>query len=390
MNSRERVIATLNHKEPDKMPIDCGGTIVSTISRTPHNAIKKLLGINSPQEPITNPIIDTVVPCPELLEKWQVDFRRVAMKAPSSLDEAGDDSQSFQATSAATDEKPIGFEFADEFGTIWRKAQYDFCPVDYVMKEFELDDLKEYKWPDPYDSGRVEGLEEEAKALYENTDFAITADIMCGGPFEQACWIREYATFLVDLYVNPKFAHTLLDMITDYDIGLWDAYLDKVGLYVQVVAQGDDIGMQDREYMSPELYKEFIYPRHKRLYDFIHSKTKAKIFMHTCGSVRKLIPYFIEAGIDILNPIQYVAKDMGLEGLKKDFGSELCFWGGGISTQIIPEYSLQDIEDVIKKNLDILMPGGGYVFSPTHNIQFECPPEATIKIYDSAVKYRNY
>jgi len=392
MNSRERVLLTLNHKEPDKVPIDCGGTICTTLTRTAHNSVKAYLGINTPQEQITDPKLDTVVPCDELLSRWETDFRRVALRPPSSLNAAGSDRQSFAATSAANEEKPRGFEFKDEFGTVWKKADYDYSPQRYAMQSFDIDDLKNYEWPDPYDPGRVEGLEEEAKYLNENTDFCIVGDIMCGGPFEQACWIREYSTFMLDLYENKEFARLLLEKITDLDIAFWDAYLSKIGPHVQVVCQGDDLGMQDKEWISPEMYKEFIYPCHKRLYDFIHSKTKAKLFMHSCGSIKRFIPYLIEVGVDALNPVQYAAHDMGIANLKKEFGSELSFWGGGISTQseLGNHYSVQQIEDIIKRNMEILMPGGGFVFSPTHNIQQECPAEKTLCIYDSAVKYRNY
>ncbi|GHU64521.1 uroporphyrinogen decarboxylase [Spirochaetia bacterium] len=392
MTPRERVVATINHKEPDKVPIDCGGTICSTLTRTAHNTLKKYLNINKPQEQITDPKLDTVVPCDEILDRFQVDFRRVALRPPSALNTDDPERQSFAATSAANEEKPRGFRFKDEFGTTWQKADYDYSPVEYAMKEFSLEDLKKYKWPDPYDPGRTAGLREDAKNLVDTTDFCIVGDIMCGGPFEQACWLREYSTIMVDLYENPDFARLLFEKITDLDIAWWDVYLDKIGDLVQVVCQGDDLGTQIGEWISPELYKEFIYPCHKRMFDFIHSKTKAKIFLHTCGSVKKFIPYLIEAGIDALNPVQYTAKDMGIANLKKEFGRELAFWGGSISTQteLSDAHSVKDIEATVKRNMDILMKDGGYVFAATHNIQHECPPEKLLSIYDTAVSYRNY
>ena len=162
----------------------------------------------------------------------------------------------------------------------------------------------------------------------------------CGRPFEQACWLRGYSAFLTDLHVDPAFAEALLEGITELDIGMWDAYLGAIGEHVQVVAQGDDVGMQDREYISPEMYRKYIFPRHKRLYDFIHSKTRAKLFMHSCGCIRKLIPSLIEADV--------------------------------------------------RRNMEILMKGGGFVFSATHNIQHEIPPETTLRVCDTAVAKRRY
>jgi len=214
-----------------------------------------------------------------------------------------------------------------------------------------------------------------------------------GGPFEQACWLRGYAQFLTDLYVDPKFAHTLLEKIADLDIGFWDTYLGAIGDHVQVVAQGDDVGMQDREYISPELCQRFIFPRHKRTYDFIHSKTRAKTFMHSCGSVRKLIPYFIEAGVDALNPVQYSAANMDLGELKQEFGSELAFWGGGIDTQhalLGKGVTAASVQATTARNMAILMKNGVFVFAATHNIQHEVLPETTLLVYDTAVRQRAY
>ena len=393
MTSRERVLAALNHTEPDKVPIDCGGTICSTLTRTAHNSVKAHLGIRTPDEPVTHPVLDTVVPCRDLLERWQIDFQAVRMKPPGQMDDSSADRQGFAATSAAVVIQPHGHRFSDEFGTVWQKADFDYAPVAHAFAEFTQSDLEAFHWPDPHDPGRTAGLEAEARRLKESTGLCIVGDIMCGGPFEQACWLRGYAQFLTDLYVDPMFAHTLLDKIADLDIGFWGAYLGAIGEHVQVVAQGDDVGMQDREYISPELYERFIFPRHKRMYDFIHSKTRAKIFMHSCGSVRKLIPYFVKAGVDALNPVQYSAANMGLAELKQEFGSELAFWGGGIDTQhalIGAGVSAASVQSAITRNMEILMKNGGFVFAATHNIQHEVPPETTLLVYDTAVRKRAY
>ena len=193
--------------------------------------------------------------------------------------------------------------------------------------------------------------------------------------------------------MRRAFRAGLLEGITELDIGMWDAYLGAIGEQVQVVAQGDDVGMQDREYISPELYRKYIFPRHKRLYDFIHSRTRAKLFMHSCGSIRKVVPYLIEAGVDALNPVQYSAAHMDLTELKREFGSELCFWGGGMDTQhalLGPGASPQSIEAEVRRNMEILMKDGGFVFSATHNIQHETPPQTTLRVYDTAVSRRGY
>ena len=168
------------------------------------------------------------------------------------------------------------------------------------------------QWPDPYDPGRLAGVREEARRLFEETDYLVVADIMCLGPFEGACFLRGYEQFCMDLYWNLDMAHAILDKVTETDIALWDLFLQNVGDYVQVVAQGDDLGTQRGTWITPEMYRELIKPYHKRLYDFIHSKTQAKVFMHSCGSVFDLIPDLIEAGVEILNPIQRSAAKMDI------------------------------------------------------------------------------
>jgi uroporphyrinogen decarboxylase len=254
-----------------------------------------------------------------------------------------------------------------------------------------VDSLDKAAWPDPYDPGRVEGLAEETKRQYETTDYALVADIMCMGPFEGACIVRGYEQFCVDLYWDTKFAEALLDKLTDAAIGLWDVFLSAVGEYVQVVAQGDDVGMQGSLYISPALYRKFIKPRQKRMFDFIHSHTRAKVFYHSCGSVYDVIPDFIEIGVDALNPIQRSAAKMDIATLKKEFGRELSFWGGGIDVQqVLPFASLQEIEDEVNRTIDIMAPGGGYVFVPSHNIQPDVSPDRLCRVYETALKRRSY
>ncbi len=376
MNSRERVLAALNHGEPDKVPIDLGGTIVTTLTRIAYQNLREYLGMPADAEPvISHRQMDTVYPGEDLLQRYEVDFRTVAMKGPWCFEprEMPDDS------------------FYDEFNIRWKKACYYYDVVERPLADATVHDLATATWPDPYDPGRVAGLREEAKALYENTNYAIVADIMCLGPFEGGCVLRGYEQFLTDLYWDPGFAEALLDKITETDIALWDAFLNAVGDYVHVVAQGDDVGIQTGPYISPEMYRKFIKPRQRRIFDFIHSKTQAKIFYHSCGSVYDLIPDFIEIGVDILNPIQRSARKMDIARLKREFGKELCFWGGAIDVQkVLPFATPQQIEDEIKRTLDIMAPGGGYVFVPSHNIQADVTPDRIHKVYQTALQHRSY
>ncbi len=249
-------------------------------------------------------------------------------------------------------------------------------------------DLDGVQWPDPYDPGRLAGVREEARRLFEETDYLVVADIMCLGPFEGACFLRGYEQFCMDLYWNLDMAHAILDKVTETDIALWDLFLQNVDGYVQVVAQGDDLGTQRGTWIKPEMYRELIWPYHKRLYDFIHSRTKAKVFMHSCGSVFDLIPDLIEAGVQILNPIQRSAAKMDIATMKQEFGTELCFWGGGIDVQqVLPFATHERIRDEVAYSIDTLGKDGGYVFCPAHNIQPDVSPDRIDVMYRAALDH---
>jgi len=387
MNSRERVRAALNHNEPDKVPIDVGGTQVSTLTLTANDKLKDFLYIDKEGEMVVCPLTESVSLLPEILDLFESDVRTVRLKAPKegATEEAG---RGF--TAAKVMRHPPGHEFIDDLGTVWRKVEFDYAMVRYPFEGLTRSDLETFPWPDPYQPGRAEGLREETLALRENTDYAIVTDIMVGGPFEQACRSRGTEQFMLDLALDPKFAEAFLEKLTDIAVGMWDVQLSAIGDIVDVVCQGDDLGMQIGMQISPEMYKRFIKPCHERMFSFIHSKTDAKVFLHSCGSVYEIIPDLIEVGVDVLNPVQTSAKNMQPEKLKKEFGNEISFWGGGIDIQKLPWLTTEEIKDEIKKALDIWMPGGGYVFAATHNILPETEGEQTYTAYMTAVENRAY
>lgn len=376
MNSRERALTALNHQEPDKVPVDLGSTIVTSITRTAYDALRSYLKMPADTSPcISHRQMDTVYPMEDLLQRYQIDFRTVFMRGPWYF---------------KTRELPDEQAFYDEYNLKWRKASYYYDVIERPLANVETPaDIEKAAWPDPHDPGRVAGLREEARRMAENSEYLVVADIMCLGPFEGACFLRGYDAFLTDLYLNPELAEALLDKIVEIDIALWDIFLDAVGEYVDVVAQGDDVGMQTGTYISPKMYRQFIKPRHKALYDFIHSKTRAKVFMHSCGSVYDVVPDLIEAGVEILNPVQRSAAKMDIAVLKKEFGKDLSFWGGGIDVQrVLPFASLEEIDREVRYTMDTMAPGGGYVFVPSHNIQADVTADRIHQMYESVLKYR--
>jgi len=387
LNSRQRVLAAIDHKEPDKIPIDLGGTICSTISATANKKLKKYMNIDEDGELITHPLLDVVLPLPEILEMFETDCRTVRLKAPSTDD--GQEERGGYIQMSLSD-KPQGHAMPDEYGTSWKKCGYDYSPVTYPLHDATLSDLKKYPWPDPYNPGRTKGMRKEAEELKNNTDFCIMADIMCGGPYENALWIRGFDQFPMDLVSDEKMARAILDKITEIDIGFWDAQLSAVGDLVDIVCQGDDMGMQAGMQISPEIYRKLIKPCHEKLFSFIRSKTDARIWLHSCGSVYDIIPDLIEMGIQVLNPVQCSAKNMGLDKLKREYGKDIAFWGGGFNVQKIPFMTADEIAESVKETLHTMAPGGGYIFAGTHNILPETKGESVYTAFMTVREYRDY
>ncbi len=376
MNSRERVIAVLGHELPDRVPVDLGSTAVSSIHQRANNALKSLLGIEA-DEPVHDVVQGIVIPDEQILQQFGVDFRRVALRPPST----------------ATAALPSGNEhtYLDEWGIQRQRTELYSDIVGHPLADATVEDLRHYPWPDPHDPCRVAGtsatlstsLAEEARRLYEETDYALVADFLGGGLFEQALWMRGFERFLMDLVSDEPFAIALLDTLLELYIEFYDVYLEAVGPYVQVVALGDDLGMQPGPLISPKLYRRLIKPRHKELYDFIHSRTEAKIMHHTCGSVFPFVRDLIDVGVDILNPIQTSAQGMDPAALKREFGEQLVFHGGIDVQQILPFATPEKVREEVKRIVAILGQGGGYILAPSHNIQADVPPENVLAMYQA-------
>jgi uroporphyrinogen decarboxylase len=319
--------------------------------------------------------MDSVFPQEDLLQKYSIDLRPIK---PSSSWKA--------KTREMSDDS-----FYDEFEIHWRKAAYYYDMVEHPLAGRAIADLPNAAFPSPQAPGRVEGIREQARWLYENTDFALVVGHIAWGPFELGCALRGYEQFLVDLHDDTKYAEAVLDKNLELATGFWDVYLREVGDFVQVVCQGDDLGTQIAPWISPGMYRTLIKPRHKKLFDFIHSRTKARVFLHSCGSVYDLIPDFIDAGVDILSPVQRSAAKMEIAKLKRDFGKDICFWGAGVDTQhVLPGASLDEIRDHVSRTFDTMAPGGGWVFVPVHNIQADIAPERVHAVYETALNKRRY
>ncbi|MHC4477175.1 MAG: uroporphyrinogen decarboxylase family protein [Planctomycetota bacterium] len=382
MTPRERLQTALNHQEPDRIPVDMGGSIVSSVTKNAYAGLRKALGLNT-----TEPeIIDVVQQLPrvddDLRKKLKIDTTPISANVSSSwelnIEQEGD-----------------YLFFYDEWGSRLRMPKeggFYFDWWEYPLKESTMEALKKFKWPDPDDPARYEGLKDKAKGLYENTDYAIIGSALSGGGiFEQPERVRGSVEFLMDLVSNEEFADGLMEGFTDFYMREFGHFLDEVGDYIQVIVYWNDMCGQNAPLISPQLYRRLIKPKEKRLFSLIKSKTDAKIFYHFCGAACEFIPDLIETGVDILNPVQVSAKGMDTRKLKREFGKDIVFWGGGCDTQrILPFGTVQQVKDEVKKRIDDLAPGGGFVFNTVHNIQDGTPPENIIAMFETIWEYGEY
>jgi uroporphyrinogen decarboxylase len=382
MKPRERVRLALDHKEPDRIPIDLGATIVTSIATTSYIQLKKHLGM--PLEEIK--LLDYVQQLPyvdeALQERFGVDFRMVQLPAAT-------------APGLTIFEEGDYYAFVDRWGSklhMPKQGGLYFDWVDFPIKESTMEALDRYKWPRPDPPEYNDRLAAQARDLYENTDYALVGSaVIGGGIFEQPARTMGLESFLMALLTEPAFADRLMERITDIYVESCNAYLDKLGPYLQVFTFWDDMAGQSGWLIRPDIYRRMIKPKQRRLVDAIKKKTDAKLFYHSCGATRDLIPDLIDLGFDILNPVQVSARGMDTRQLKADFGKDIVFWGGGVDTQhVLPFGTPQEVADEVKRRIDDLAPGGGFVFAAIHNIQAFVPPENVVAAFETALEYGGY
>ncbi|CDX01570.1 hypothetical protein SDC9_27997 [bioreactor metagenome] len=373
MNHRERVLAVLNKKLPDRIPMDLCES-ASFINDPAYFALKNYFNIEGEVEPFRRNFTANYYD-PRVLQALDIDFRHVWLKTPTGYQNTMYDDGTF----------------SDEWGVVYRLLGNERAIVKYPLLNADESDLDNYPWLDPYAPGRAEGLAERAHDLLQNTDYAIAAHAAHNYGFFDTAWImRGFDNFLVDLMINKPFAKRLLGKILDIFLGLHEVYLNAVGPYIHMIAFCEDYGMQNAPFISPELYKEMLQPYHKELFAFIKKKApQAKIMFHSCGAVYSLIPLLIEAGIDVLNPIQHTANGMDPLKIKQEFGSEVIFHGG-IDVQHALAGSIEGAEKEVKNMIDTLGENGGYIVAPANVVSGETPPENIASLYRTAANYGRY
>ena len=377
MTHRERILNALKHKEPDRVPVDLGSHSSSTITAGAHERLRAYLGLPpNPPPAIASRWLGTVVPDEAIMRRFGVDARPLFLGAPDGRPER---------------ELPDG-SLMNEWGvTRTKHGDGHYYPTDgpfYRLAEPTPEDVERLSWLDPADAGRYRGLRERAKALHENTDYAVVLSLG-SGPVHVGHQVRGFGEWLSDLLVNPSFSDALTERITDFWVEVADRALEEVGNHVDVVTWGDDLGIQRGLLFRSELYRRVIKPRYKRMVEAVKRHGKPIIY-HTCGSVVDLIPEFIELGIDALNPVQVSAAGMDTKRLKREFGQDIAFWGAIDTQAVLPRGTPAEVREEVKRRIEDLAPGGGYVLCAVHNIQPDVPPDNIVAMYEAAVEYGRY
>jgi uroporphyrinogen decarboxylase len=262
----------------------------------------------------------------------------------------------------------------------------DACSVNDIEK-YEL--FRNFDLPGYVDE-TYEDLGRKAQKLYSGTDYLIVGNLWVH-VYAAGQSLRGFENFMMDLAADQKIAHCLMDNLVNAYMDRVSKYAESVGKYVQIIEVNDDLGTQYGPQLNPELYRKMVKPYHKKLWGYIKEKTGSYLLLHTCGSVYDFIPDFIQMGIDALNPVQVSARNMDTAKLKREFGSDICFWGGGCDTQkILPFGTPDEVKQEVKRRIHDLAPGGGFVFTQVHNIQPDVPPENIMAMYDAVREYGAY
>ena len=375
MNSRERVILALNHKEPDRVPIDIGGSAATSLLIPAYNNLKKYLNIETKTR-LFNKFFHTAAVEEVVSKKLNVDIILIYSEEIEKFkdDEYKDDS------------------FTDEWGVralrLKNSLYYSFNK--HPLSEASTnEDIINFKFPNYLNNNNLVILREKIHHLFNETNFAIVGEIG-DSIFERAWYLRGLENILNDMFFNKKLLHVLFNKLADYFIAKSEKFLNVVGDYIQVFFIADDLGTQNGPLISLDMYREFLKPYHTKLYGFIKNKTEAKLIIHSCGSIYDYLPDLIEIGVDGINPVQTNAFKMDARRLKKDFGKDLSFWGGMDTQKVLPFGREDDIKNEIIEKIENLAPGGGYILGPVHNIQPDISPEKIIKMTDYGRKFGTY
>lgn len=381
MNPRERVTAALSHQAPDRVPIDIGGTLVTSITEAAYRPLVAHLGL--PAED-SGRYYDFIQRLPYLAEgvliRLGVDTRVVGL--PPEL-----------APSPPLTDDGLYWSYMDKWGGKQRspkKGGLYFDLVEFPIPDFTLDAVRAYRWPEHELPERIAATRDNAIRLRRDTDYALCGTANVGsGIFEQACRMVGLEEFMATMLTDRRLAEYLLDGITEHYVEEASLYMDQLGPYLDVYQYGDDVATQLGWMIGPELYASMIKPRQAKLIAAVKARTPAKFMYHGCGAVFDLIPHLIDIGAEVVNPVQVSARGMDPSRLKAAYGGDVVFWGGGVDTQRVLAFGTPDeVRANVRELVDVFAPDGGFVWAAVHNIQAGVPPENIEAAFETVLRHR--
>jgi len=367
MTSRERILTAIQHREPDRVPYDLSSTPVTGIHEAAYRRLRRALGLPERNVTIWHTMQQLAWVEDDVHAAMETDARGLRPHPPSTwkLEFSEDDRYLY---------------FTDEWGITRRKQKrdgyyFDLC-VSPLADATSPQEIERYPFPDPIHPSRFEGIRSLAEQMRgENKAFVLGG--ICAGMLEMGQWLRGFENFYCDLVSQRALAEALCDKIIELKMRYWETVLPLVGDLVDVVQEGDDYGGQNGILVSPRVFREVFKPRLRLLLSHIKRLAPhVSVFFHTCGAVRDILPDLIEVGVEILNPVQVACLGMDSKELKREFGQDLTFWGGGVDTQrVLPLGTPEQVRDEVKRRIEDFAPGGGFVFAAVHNIQADVPAE---------------
>ncbi len=383
LSPRVRLLTALDHREPDRVPLDLGSTYVTGIHHLAYRNLRRHLGL-----PGDGRVMDIRLGLAhvddDIRDQLGVDAGIVAPNPPGpsrwtlDIQDAGEYR-----------------EYTDEYGLGWRAPREGALYFDMygspLAGDITVADVERYPWPDPTDPHRFVGMRNRALHVRDVEGRATVFRGVTTGIFELASWMRGHEQFFMDMLAEPRLAEALLEKALEIKMRYWECVFAIAGDVVDATYDSDDYGTQRAMITAPATWRALVKPRLARLNALIHSNPGTRVFMHSCGAIRPIIPDLIEVGVDALNPIQVSATGMDTGELKREFGREITFWGGGADTQqVLPYGSEQEVRDEVRRRLDDLMPGGGFVFTPVHSIQPDVPPQNLVAMWETVREHGAY
>ena len=382
-SGRHRVEQALRHQESDRIPLDIGGTRVSGIHVQAYRHYRAGLGL-APSEP-------------ELqirylqLPRVEEDFRCLL-----GVDlESADPNTAVRETEIMADGLG-GARYTDMWRCGWTMpkdgAYFDLSVFPLAQAESPKD-LERFDWPPGDDPAMLSRMAEQAREAHDGHQRAIVLGRTCPGIFEMLSVLSGYQKAMMDLAANPSLSEGIMDKVLEHKVAYYSAAIAELlsaGVESFIISESDDLGSQSGLLISPDMYRGLVKPRHTRLFETIRqcSGGRAAVELHCCGAIREILPDLIESGVEVLNPVQVSAAGMDTAELKKRYGDSIVFHGGGVDSQAtLPYGTTAQVREEVRRRIEELAPGGGFIFTPVHSIQHDVPFENFMAMIETFYEY---